>query len=166
MKLCALVFSLLVAFFPALAAAQTKIATVDVNRVINELPEAKLRKKDLDDKASAARKKIEAQRAALMEQEKKLKEKKVSDTSPEAEKFRADARNYERLIRDSDEDLRKEFFKLNKQLAEKVYKVVAEYAKTHKIDLVLDKTDKGRSTVLYGEPGADITEAIIKQLNS
>jgi outer membrane protein len=166
MKLLISLITLLGLLYGGWVQAETKIATVDVNRVINELPEAKIKRKELDDKAAQVRKKIETQRAALLEQEKKLKAAKVIDTSPEAEKFRADARSYEHLVRDSDEDLRKEFLRLNKDMTDKVFKVVAAYAKTNKIDLILDKSESSRGAVLFGEPGTDITEAIIKQLNS
>ncbi len=165
MKLITTLSFLLLTLFPQVLSAEVKVATVDVNRIMNELPEAKSKKKEIDEKSASVRKKIEAQRALLTEQEKHLKGQKASDSSPDAEKFRNDARSYERLIRDSDEDLRKDFLKLNKDLADKVLKVIRAYAQERKIDLILDKNEKGSSSVIYGESSADITEDIIKQLN-
>ena len=144
--------------------AETKITTVDVNRIINESPEAKAKRKDLDTKAGEARKKVEAKRAVLVETDKKLKEMKVSDTSAEAENLRNDARDFERFVRDTDDDLKKEFLKFNKEITDKVLKIIDAYAKENHIDLVLDKSDKTRGAVLFGEASADITNDILAKL--
>ncbi len=148
----------------SLAVADAKITTVDVNRIINESSEAKAKRKELDAKATEARKKVEAKRSVLVETDKKLKELKVSDTSAEAENLRNDARDFERYVRDTDEDLKKEFLKFNKEITEKVLKLIDSYAKEHKIDIVLDKSDKSRTAVLFGDPSADITDEILAKL--
>ena len=148
------------------AYADYKIATVDVNRVLNESSEAQTKKHELDQKQSEARKKIEQQGKTLQEQEKKIKDAKLAESSKEVEKFKADARDFNRLVRDTEEDLKKEFLKFNKTLAEKAVKIVSSHAQKNDIDLVFDKSEKGRGPVLFGDSTFDITDAIIKEMNS
>ncbi len=56
--------------------------------------------------------------------------------------------------------------KFNKSLAEKTVKIVSAHAQKHSIDLVLDKSEKGRGPVLFGDSTFDITDAIIEEMNS
>lgn len=144
--------------------ADYRVATVDINRVINEAPESQGIRKTLDGKALEAKKKVEKKRDALKALEEKLKTAGVKADSPEAEKFRADAREYTRLVKDSEEDLRREFAKSNKALTLKALKAVEAYAASNKIDLVLDKSQDVRSLVLFGSAGSDITDEIIKNM--
>ena len=62
-------------------------------------------------------------------------------------------------------DLQQQFLKTNKDLTDKTVKLVEEYAKKNKVDLVLDKSDKLRGPVLFRTPSVDITDEIVKQIN-
>lgn len=147
------------------AYADYKIVTVDVNRVLNESTEAKTKRKDLDEMYTKAKAKMDGQRKGLEETDRKIKAGDIKADSKEADKFRADAREFARVARDSEEDLRKEFMKLNRTLTEKTLKVIRDYAQANKIDLVLDKNGEGRGPVLVGNPAADITDTIVSQVN-
>lgn len=148
----------------SVASAEYRVATVDINRVINEAPESQGIRKALDSKALEAKKKVETKRNALKALEEKLKNAGVKEDSAEAEKFRTNAREYTRLVKDSEEELRREFAKSNKTLTLKALKAVESYAAQKKIDLVLDKSQDVRSLVLFGSAGSDITDEIIKQM--
>lgn len=148
------------------ANAEFKVATVDINKILNESKEAKEAKSQLDKASAEVRKKVEAPRAELEALEKKLKEAKVKNDSKEAEDFRSKYENYTKLVKESDEELRKEFMKTNKELTEKAVKVIEAYAKQNNIDLVLDHSEKVRGAVLYGSGGDDITDKIISEINS
>ncbi|NDC38004.1 MAG: OmpH family outer membrane protein [Proteobacteria bacterium] len=147
------------------ALAEFRIATVDVNRVLNESKEAQGVRKKLDEMQSAAAKKLEGKRDSLKKQESALKGKGVSDDSKDAESFRAQAREFDRMVKDTREDLQKEFMKLNKVLTDKTMAAVQKYASANKIDLVLDKSQAVRGPVLYAGPVFDITSDIIKAMN-
>lgn len=149
----------------ATAQAEFKVATVDVNRILNETKEAKTKKKQLDELSLKAKSEIENRRKPLKAMEDKIKSGSVAADSKEAEKFRVDAREFARFVKDKDEDLRKQFMKTNKELTDKALELVRGYAKKNNVDLVLDKGDKGRGPVLFGSEGADITDDIIKTLN-
>ena len=161
--LSALILSVLVS---APVFAEFKVATVDVNKILNESKEAKEAKSELDKASAEVRKKVEAPRAELQALEKKLKDAKVAENSKEAQDFRAKYESYAKLVKESDEELRKEFMKTNKDLTDKAIKVIEAYAKENHIDLVLDHSEKVRGAVLYGSGADDITDKIISEINS
>ena len=160
-------FALAAVFVLSASAAQAefRVATVDVNRVLNETKEAKVKKKELDEISLKAKSKIEEKRKVLKATEDKLKSASVSPESKEAEKFRTDAREFARFVKDTDEDIKKEFLKTNKFLTDKALDIIKKYAEQHSIDLVLDKGEKGRGPVLFGDASADITDDVVKSLN-
>lgn len=147
------------------ASAEFKIATVDVGRVLNESKGSKEMRKKLDDMSLKAKKEIEAKRSALKATEDKLKSKKIAEDSREAETFRDDARAFARFVKDTEEDMKREFMKVNKDLTERALAAIKRYAEANKIDLVLDKSEQARGPVLFGDKAADITPAIIADVS-
>lgn len=151
---------------PLLAHAEFKVATVDVNRVLNESPDAKEKKKELDAASLKAKAKVDEERKTLKATEDKLKQSGAASDSKEVEKFRQDAKDFARMVKDTDEDLRKQFMKINKELTERALGAIRKYAEQNKIDLVLDKGETSRGPVLFGQASADITSDVIKLANS
>src|SRR4051812_6776820 len=98
-----------VLFVPTVALAEFRVATVDVNRILNESKEAQTKKKKLDEMQADARKKLETKKASLKDLEDKLKANKVSEESKEADQYRAQVKDLERMVKDSQEDIKKEF---------------------------------------------------------
>lgn len=145
--------------------AEGKIATIDINTVMNNLEDAKEKREKLNKDASSAKKKIEVKRKVLKEKELKLQSKGVEMDSKEASDYRKELRDFERFVRDTEADLKSRFLKTNKELTEKVLKTVKSYAKANKIELVLDSSQRGRSSVLYDAKTFDITNAVVKKLN-
>lgn len=147
------------------ASAEFTIATVDVGRVLNESKGSKEMRKKLDDMSLKAKKEIEAKRNALRATEEKLKSKKIAEDSREAEAFRDDARAFARFVKDTEEDMKREFMKVNKELTERALAAIKRYAEANTIDLVLDKSEQARGPVLFGDKAADITPAIIADVS-
>jgi outer membrane protein len=141
-----------------------KIATVDVARIINEAPEARSKKKELDAASEDAKKKLEAKSRDLQALKTKLEEQKVNTESKEADSFRDKARDFERLRADMKADLEKRYMKVNKELSEKVMAKIESYAKQNNYDLVIDKSERFRGPVLYGKASADITDEILGEM--
>jgi outer membrane protein len=141
--------------------AEVRIATVDVARLINEAPDAKSKKKELDAASEEAKNKLEARGKELQALKTKLEGQKVAAESKEAEAFREKARDFERMRSDMKADLEKKYMKVNKELSEKVMSKIEAYAKANNFDLVIDKSEKYRGPVLFGKPSADITDDIL-----
>jgi Skp family chaperone for outer membrane proteins len=149
----------------AIAEDSASIATVDINKIMNQMDEAKDMKARLDSATASAKRDIESKRAELAKIEGSLRDRKINPASEEGDKFRAKVKDFERLVRDNEEKLRRDFLKTNNELSAKVLKAVEEYAADNEIDLVLEKNGEGRGAVLYGQNSADITDAILENLN-
>ena len=113
----------------------------------------------------AAKKKVETKRVELKNMEEKLKKANIKSDDKEAENFRNQYREYTRLVKDTDEELRKETLKSYKTLSDRALKIIRDYAGNNNIQLVLDKSEAVRGPVLFGSPDFDITEQIVKQIN-
>ncbi len=138
--------------YTSAASADFKIATVDVARIVNENPDAVSKKKELDSFSEKTKNKLEA----------KLEDSKVSADSKEAENFRNQVRDFERMRGDAKVDLEKRYMKVNKELTEKVYSQIEKYAKANNYDLIIDKSEKYRGPILYGDSSTDVTDQVLK----
>jgi Skp family chaperone for outer membrane proteins len=141
------------------AGGKIRVATVDVNRVLNSSKEVESKKAELD----ALQKKMEAQiaakRAALKTLEAKAKEK---ETTENVEALRRETRAFERLVNDNKEDFKRRFLAVNHEMTDKALQLITKYAQKHSIDLVLERSAGAQSPVLFGSPDVDITDAVIK----
>lgn len=164
MKIQSLALALCSLAFASSASADFRIATVDVTRIVNEFPDAVEKKEELDEASEKAKSKIESKGKELQALKDKLEKAKVSADSKEAESFRSQVRDFERMRADAKTELERKFLKMNKDVTDKVMSKIESYAKSKNYDLVLDKSDKMRGTVLYGDDSADITDDIIKML--
>lgn len=159
------IFALLTIVLTSFALADIRVATVDVNRVLNESKEGKAKRAHIDELSQTAKKKIETKKNSLKAVEEKLKSSGATETSSEAKEFKNQVRELQIFAKDTEDELRQEFLKVNKSLTEKVVKSIESYAGDNKIDLVLDKSAQERGAVLFGNDSADITSDIIKSLN-
>lgn len=159
LALCALSFVTL-----SNAAAEFRIATVDLTKVVNEFPDAVTKKEELDDASDKAKTKLEAKGKELQALQEKLEKAKVAANSKEAENFRTQVRDFERMRADAKNELERKFVKMNKDVTDKIMAKIETYAKSNDYDLVLDKSEKVRGPVLFGDSSADITDDIIKLL--
>lgn len=144
------------------ALAEVRIATVDVSKIVNDSPEAIAKKKELDNYSADLKKKIDAKGQALQELKEKLEEKKVKADSKEAEDFRNQVRDFERMRGDAKADLEKRYVKINKELTDKVYGQIEKFAKANNYDLIIDKSDKYRGPILFGAESTDVTAQLLK----
>lgn len=146
---------------PDITIAEVKVATVDLTKVVNQTEEAQEVRKQLNQMTTDARSKLEKKQETLQAMEKKLKESGAKDDSEPVERFRIEVRNFERLAKDSEEEIKNKFFQTNKRLTDMAIKVVEKYAKENQIDLVLDINQKAAGPILFGSKEIDITDEII-----
>ena len=162
MKIRALATLFAAIAYSTLAHAEVRIATVDVSRIVNDSPEAVAKKKELDNYSADLKKKIEAKGKDLQELKEKLEESKVKADSKEAESFRNQVRDFERMRGDAKADLEKRYVKINKELTDKVYGQIEKFAKANNYDLIIDKSDKFRGPILFGAASTDVTDQLLK----
>ncbi len=147
------------------AGADVKIATVDVAKIINESPAAQKMKKELGEASDSVRAKLEKKAESLKKTQQKLEKQKVAANSKEAETFRKQAKEFERLRDDLKADLEKKYMQSNKEVSDNVLKTIEKYAKANKYDLVIDKSEKYQGPILYGTKSVDITDKIIDEIS-
>lgn len=140
------------------------LATVDINKILNETREAKSLRSTLDQKSKSAKAKIDARSSQLKKMQASLKENSSQD---QVDRYRAEAKELSRMVSDEQEALKREYARINEQLTTRALAEVQAYAKSKGIIMVLQKSaQKGpRSAVLYGNANIDITEDIIGKMN-
>lgn len=74
-------------------------------------------------------------------------------------KYENELKNYNRTIKDAQEELRRKELTLVKPISDEVNKIIDEYGKQNSIDIILDKRDPG---MIYTSDRLDITNAILK----
>ena len=142
-------------------AAEYKIATVDINKVVNSAPEAKAQKTSLDSQTEKAKKLIESKRDALKPLQDKAKAGSITPNSKEGEELKKLTQELVSLMREKEDEIQKAFAKSNKDLTDKALKVVASYAKDKGYNIVLDKSEALRGAILYGDHSFDITDEVV-----
>ena len=142
------------------AQAQTKLATVDMSRILTEAESAKASRDEIDKKMSTAKTRIEEKQKELVAFQEKMK------TPKELDQYEKDRKELERYIQDSREEIGRQIDQVTKGLTTKALSLIQAYAKSNNIELVIDKSGKFRSPVLFSVPSADITEKILEQLDS
>lgn len=161
--------------------AQTKIAYVDSDVIIKQLPEAQEVQKKLEElqkqyldtvntkdaalktkaddfktKYADAQKQLEA--GKLTEDQVKQLESELGSLQVEIQKDEQDLNDYKQYVQQTLMSTTQELFK---PVKEKIIKVIGDVAKDLKYNLVLDKQGE---TLLYGDKEMDITFKVLDKL--
>lgn len=144
-------------------AEELKIATVNIDRVLNESSTAKAKRKFLDKLSLDAKKKVSDRRTALKKLQERVEESGDAK-SKDADRLRSDAKDFARYVRDTEDSLRREFAKSNKEIMDKALSVIDKYAKANSIDLILADSEAAKGPLLFSDASTDITDAIISNL--
>lgn len=179
-----LILVLVLLAFPAVNVihSQVKIAYVDSDVIIKQLPEAQEVQKKLEDlqkqyldtvttrendlktkagdfktKYADAQKQLEA--GTLTQDQVKELESQLGEMQVEIQKDEQDLYDYKQQVQQTLLGTQNDLFK---PVKEKIIKVIGEVAKDLKYNLVLDKAGE---TVLYGDKDMDITFKVLDRLN-
>ena len=158
-------FSLLLLTLPALAAAEVYV--VDVQKVLSESSPGKKAKASLEKKFKASKDDLEAQKKSLIQMQQDAK-KQSSLLSEEAlQKKIISIREKEQQVGAKLQKYRADFAKENNDKLGKIMKaiqdVTADIAKENNYSLVIEKS---QVSVLYAEGKFDLTDEVIKKVNS
>jgi outer membrane protein len=141
--------------------AEYKICTVDLMRVFEEYQ----KRKDFDSQLEAVGKEKDAQRNKYIEELKEIQDKMAVLSDAEKEKKQKELTDKSRQLQELDSkiriDLRKDWDEKLRTVLNDIKKVVEELAKKEGYNFVID----GKA-LLYGSPENDVTDAVIKILNS
>ena len=154
---------LLMLFLSGQVAAQSNIGVVNVNKLMENAPQAKAASESMKSRFSARENKLLAERGEI----RKLEEKytKDADVMSKTEKASLEQKIRDRLRkfkRDSDaftEDFSIARNEVLNTIQNDVYKAIVDVAEKEKFDLVVSES------VLYASKRVDITDKVLTRLN-
>ena len=145
-------------------AADYKIATVDLQRALNESESGKQAKElfkiEVDKlQANLAKQKTEIEKIKADVEKKGLVLK--GDERKEMEKdYQRKLRDFQRTYKDAQADLQQRDSELTAEILQELAAVIVEYGKRKKYTMLLEASNTG--AVLYNSAAVDITEEIIE----
>ena len=165
-----LAFSVLVSFGVSLASAESgdaKVYIVDMQRVITESIIGKAAQSDLQDDAKKRELKLEQMGAELKKVAEQV-EKQASLLSKEAldqkkEEVVKKQKEMERAVQDGREAIARKRDEALKKVVEQAKKSIKEVSASKSYPFVIEKDPQ---MILYSDPTLDITDEVIKSLDS
>lgn len=144
--------------------ADLRIATVDLNRIMNETREAKEQREKLTSLSETLRSKGETRRNEIRTIEERLEANKESSTyQKELAAFQTKRRDFARFLKDSEDELKREVSRINQELTSKYLKEIKSFSEKNGFDLVITKSERQRGPILFGQSEIDITEQFLKR---
>lgn len=137
-----------------------KIGYVDIFKVFNEYGKTKEYDKTLEVRKQKVEKQLKEKKNTLDKMQKKLSILKESEKAKEQEKIAKVVEEYRDLERTAFIDIKKARDTKMKEIIEDINKIIDDYAKKHKFNLVVNE-----NAVLYGDKAMDVTSDILKIAN-
>jgi outer membrane protein len=149
---------------PAAMAADLKIAYVDMEKAFTTCSAGKTAKSVFTRKLEDLTRRIEAREGELSRMRDEL-EKSSATLSADARSEKEDVyrqkyRDYQRLVKDSQEDLRREDSELTNKIVSTLLEVVERVGRSRGYTLVLEK-----KSVLYAAQQIEITNEVVEEMD-
>ncbi|OGP86954.1 MAG: hypothetical protein A2Y95_04110 [Deltaproteobacteria bacterium RBG_13_65_10] len=145
-------------------AADLRVAYVDMEKAFSTSDAGKTAKAKFTRKLDDLTRRIEARETELKQLQDSL-EKAAATLSDEARKdreigYQSKYRDYQRLVKDSQDDLRREDAELTNRILKNLLEVVEQVGRSGNYTLVLEK-----KSVLYAAQQIDITDQVVAAMN-
>jgi len=155
-----------VAIFAATPArAQIKLAYVDVQRALSECNAGKKAKADLQGRLQAVEGRLQRQQDEVQALKNELEKKGMLMQEEQRNNLRDQyaekLKNFERTLKDSREELQRKDSEITSKIVRDLAQVIRSLGEKNGYLLVFEK-----STVLWGAPGIDITDEVIRTYNT
>ncbi len=158
-----LAFALATASIPA--TAQTKIAVIDVEKLVAESPKGKAGRAEMEKLRTAKRGQLEAKKQEVLELRKRLDEGRLSLAADKLqemqEELEAKAVSLKRLEDDSNRELQRKGERLMADIEKQILPVIQAVGKEQGYSLILNKYQSG---LLYADETVDITQQVIESM--
>ena len=147
---------------PAAALADTKVAAVNINKLMEGAPQAQAASEDLKQRFAAREQALLEEREQIKKLEERYKRDKDILSKSEREKLEQEIRDRRREFKRKSDEFTEDFSlarneALNKLQAD-VYKAIVDVAKRENYDLVVSES------VLYASKRVDITDKVLARL--
>jgi outer membrane protein len=156
--------ALMVALAPQVAAAEMKLAFVDLQRALNDSTAGKKAKEDFKKQVDKMQGTLQKQKEQIdnmkTDIEKKSLVMKEDDRRNLEKDYQKKMRDFERSYKDSQGELQLKDNELTADLLKELQEIIEEYGKRNGYTMILERSS---SSVLYGDPTIDLTEQIIQE---
>lgn len=161
-----IIFIVIMAFAINAHAADLKIGYVDLNSALNASEPGKRAVQALEEMVKMKQTVIDQKEAEIKILNESLK-KQANILTPQAMREKQEerdklARDYQRMIKDSQEEIQKKQAALMNDIIKKLRKLVDVIGK-EEVDMII--FEKSESGMLYGPEKADLTEKLINRFN-
>ena len=146
------------------ARAEVKLAYVDVQRALNECEAGKTAKAEFRVKVQGVEQKLQHEQSEVASLKDEL-EKKGMLMKPEQRQSLQDeyinkAKNFERNFKDTKEDLERKDQEMTGRIIHDIAQVIRDVGEKNGYTMVMEK-----GQILWGTPGIDITDQVIRTYN-
>ncbi|HZP40911.1 MAG TPA: OmpH family outer membrane protein [Candidatus Binatia bacterium] len=149
------------------ARAETKVAVVDMQRVLNECDAGKKAKEQIRAKLEGSQAQLKRQQEELQrkkeEYEKKASVLKEEDRHKLERDLESENLSFKRKLEDFERDAKRTDAELTQSILEEIYSIVRDYGEKHGYTMVLEASSGG---ILYADKAVDISDEIVKLHNS
>jgi len=150
-----------------LAAAEQKIAVVDMQRALNECDAGKRAKDQVKAKFERSQNQLKKQREDLDHLKEDYERKATVLKDEERRNLEKDLESrgleFKRKYEDFQRDLKETDAELTKSIVEELYELVRDYGEKHGYTLVLEASS---GALLYNDKTVDVTDEIVKLHNA
>jgi outer membrane protein len=168
MKRLILPFVVLVLAAPLGRAENIKLATVDMQRALNECDAGKKAKEDFKSQVDKLQADLNKQKTAIEKIKEDVEKKGMVLKDEERKSIERDyqrrLRDFQRTYKDSQAELQQRDNELTSEILRQLQEVIAEYGAKQGYTLVLEASNTG--AVLYNSRSVDITDQVIQEYNS
>jgi len=156
---CAVVFS--TGFFNTVKAQSFAVYYIDMQKIINESPQGKKAKQELESKIKAAESKLKKLADEINALKKELSSPLINEKGKQKKENELQMKiiEFRQLKQESEQMVAKLQKKLTAKIVEDVFKVVEKYRKDHNLPMVVERNEGG---IIAADPKYDITDKILK----
>ncbi len=168
MKRFMLPFAMLVLAVPLARAEELKLATVDLQRALNECEAGKKAKEDFKSQVDKLQAELNKQKTEIEKMKEDFDKKGLVLKDEERKNIERDyqkrLREFQRTYKDSQAELQQRDNELTGEILRQLQEVIAEYGAKQSYTLVLEASNTG--AVLYNSRAVDITDQVIQEFNA
>jgi outer membrane protein len=168
MKRLILPFVILVLAAPLGRAEEFKLATVDLQRALNECDAGKKAKEDFKSQVDKLQADLNKQKTEIEKIKEDVEKKGMVLKDEERKNIERDyqrrLRDFQRTYKDSQAELQQRDNELTSEILRQLQEVIAEYGGKQGYTLVLEASNTG--AVLYYSRSVDITDQVIQEYNA
>ncbi len=139
------------------------VAVVDMQKVLNDTKQGVTARKKLEDSSKAKQEKLDGKRKKLESDQAKLKNLSGDKLAQAEEALQKDYVEMQQIYMTMQQELAAQEGRVLEDIYKNCQSVIDKIAAEMEIDLVLIRDE---TTVLFAEPGLDITDILVKRYNA